>query len=496
VDKSENWKSIVKTVSSQRSQSASNTESAPRVDRWAQSEQGWTKSEQRSTAATTVFQHHGKAEDAAQKRSARKNPNEWASSENSGLAAALQKGPGKRHMASQEKLTDRRVNAVDKAEGQLKNTLASNLHSAADWVRSTKLYSGSGAVADSRRPSDDISLKSMSSTAYSAASTVGSAVGSSRAYSAASWAGSSAYNAASEGTTRAYNAASSAGSSAYNAASEGTTRAYSAASWLASSVSGLASSAYSAASGAASSAYSAGSEAASSVYNAPIVSSQDTKRMDKTERTDTNNMAEEIKPGIEKLREQNSDATWHDDSVTMAQTTASVAKATGLVAGAAGLITGGSTAVVGLAAKGTEVVAHAAAAGAAHEARDAWAKGMNEKAEGANMFLSNGAGAKRAENHAIMKDELLNTGTSAVGLSASAALLGKTGESLTKVGGRTITKGEVNTAASVGFGKTMSSIFGSGGESKAARADLANNMSHLAVHQAPRKVAPKHTEKE
>jgi hypothetical protein len=139
VDKSENWKSIVKTVSSQRSQSASNTESAPRVDRWAQSEQGWTKSEQRSTAATTVFQHHGKAEDAAQKRSARKNPNEWASSENSGLAAALQKGPGKRHMASQEKLTDRRVNAVDKAEGQLKNTLASNLHSAADWVRSTKL---------------------------------------------------------------------------------------------------------------------------------------------------------------------------------------------------------------------------------------------------------------------------------------------------------------------------------------------------------------------
>jgi hypothetical protein len=496
VDKSENWKSIVKTVSSQRSQSASNTESAPRVDRWAQSEQGWTKSEQRSTAATTVFQHHGKTEDAAQKRSARKNPNEWASSENSGLAAALQKGPGKRHMASQEKLTDRRVNAVDKAEGQLKNTLASNLHSAADWVRSTKLYSGSGAVVDSRRPSDDISLKSMSSTAYSAASSVGSAVGSSRAYSAASWAGSSAYNAASEGTTRAYNAASSAGSSAYNAASEGTTRAYSAASWLASSVSGLASSAYSAASGAASSAYSAGSEAASSVYNAPIVSSQDTKRMDKTERTDTNNMAEEIKPGIEKLREQNSDATWHDDSVTMAQTTASVAKATGLVAGAAGLITGGSTAVVGLAAKGTEVVAHAAAAGAAHEARDAWAKGMNEKAEGANMFLSNGAGAKRAENHAIMKDELLNTGTSAVGLSASAALLGKTGESLTKVGGRTITKGEVNTAASVGFGKTMSSIFGSGGESKAARADLANNMSHLAVHQAPRKVAPKHTEKE
>ena len=496
MDKSENWKSIVKTVSSQRSQSASNTESAPRVDRWAQSEQGWTKSEQRSTAATTVFQHHGKAEDAAQKRSARKNPNEWASSENSGLAAALQKGPGKRHMASQEKLTDRRVNAVDKAEGQLKNTLASNLHSAADWVRSTKLYSGSGAVVDSRRPSDDISLKSMSSTAYSAASSVGSAVGSSRAYSAASWAGSSAYNAASEGTTRAYNAASSAGSSAYNAASEGTTRAYSAASWLASSVSGLASSAYSAASGAASSAYSAGSEAASSVYNAPIVSSQDTKRMDKTERTDTNNMAEEIKPGIEKLREQNSDATWHDDSVTMAQTTASVAKATGLVAGAAGLITGGSTAVVGLAAKGTEVVAHAAAAGAAHEARDAWAKGMNEKAEGANMFLSNGAGAKRAENHAIMKDELLNTGTSAVGLSASAALLGKTGESLTKVGGRTITKGEVNTAASVGFGKTMSSIFGSGGESKAARADLANNMSHLAVHQAPRKVAPKHTEKE
>ena len=496
MDKSENWKSIVKTVSSQRSQSASNTESAPRVDRWAQSEQGWTKSEQRSTAATTVFQHHGKAEDAAQKRSARKNPNEWASSENSGLAAALQKGPGKRHMASQEKLTDRRVNAVDKAEGQLKNTLASNLHSAADWVRSTKLYSGSGVVVDSRRPSDDISLKSISSTAYTAASSVGSAVGSSRAYSAASWAGSSAYNAASEGTTRAYNAASSAGSSAYNAASEGTTRAYSAASWLASSVSGLASSAYSAASGAASSAYSAGSEAASSVYNAPIVSSQDTKRMDKTERTDTNNMAEEIKPGIEKLREQNSDATWHDDSVTMAQTTASVAKATGLVAGAAGLITGGSTAVVGLAAKGTEVVAHAAAAGAAHEARDAWAKGMNEKAEGANMFLSNGAGAKRAENHAIMKDELLNTGTSAVGLSASAALLGKTGESLTKVGGRTITKGEVNTAASVGFGKTMSSIFGSGGESKAARADLANNMSHLAVHQAPRKVAPKHTEKE
>ena len=474
MDKSENWKSIVKTVSSQRSQSASNTESAPRVDRWAQSEQGWTKSEQRSTAAATVFQHHGKTEDAAQKRSARKNPNEWASSENSGLAAALQKGPGKRHMASQEKLTDRRVNAVDKAEGQLKNTLASNLHSAADWVRSTKLYSGSGTVVDSRRPSDDISLKSMSSTAYSAASSVGSAVGSSRAYSAASWAGSSAYNAASEGTTRAYSAAS----------------------WLASSVSGLASSAYSAASGAASSAYSAGSEAASSVYNAPIVSSQDTKRMDKTERTDTNNMAEEIKPGIEKLREQNSDATWHDDSVTMAQTTASVAKATGLVAGAAGLITGGSTAVVGLAAKGTEVVAHAAAAGAAHEARDAWAKGMNEKAEGANMFLSNGAGAKRAENHAIMKDELLNTGTSAVGLSASAALLGKTGESLTKVGGRTITKGEVNTAASVGFGKTMSSIFGSGGESKAARADLANNMSHLAVHQAPRKVAPKHTEKE
>ena len=261
-------------------------------------------------------------------------------------------------------------------------------------------------------------------------------------------------------------------------------------------MSGLASSAYSAASGAASSAYSAGSEAASSVYNAPIVSSQDTKRMDKTERTDTNNMAEEIKPGIEKLREQNSDATWHDDSVTMAQTTASVAKATGLVAGAAGLITGGSTAVVGLAAKGTEVVAHAAAAGAAHEARDAWAKGMNEKAEGANMFLSNGAGAKRAENHAIMKDELLNTGTSAVGLSASAALLGKAGDSLTKVGGRTITKGEVKTAASMGFGKTMSSIFGFGGESKAARADLANNMSHLAVHQAPRKVAPKHTEKE